>query len=230
MIVPSLMVKVGVLLGASCAIGLGHALIHDPIKLRPDQPAGKPREAGGPKPVPFDTALQETINRMAEEPGEETGASGETPGVGEGPGPVPSVTPPRATGPKAPAIDPATLGVEINLSQARWIYEYEVRKGQAQFLDARPANEYLAGHVTNSMHVIPGNFRNGIPQKVKDFLDPSQRIVVYCSGGDCDASHQVATFMSAAGFDRVHIFVDGFDAWAGAHPGDVQKGPDPFEG
>ena len=54
-------------------------------------------------------------------------------------------------------------------------------------------------------------------EQVKAFFaeghDPSQPIVVYCSGGECEDSHMLATKLHMAGFDNALVYKDGFPDW-----------------
>ena len=51
------------------------------------------------------------------------------------------------------------------------------------------------------------------------FLDKSQWIVIYCGGGDCDASHNLAQFLGLVGYNKCLIMKVGYPAWAQAgHP------------
>ena len=38
-------------------------------------------------------------------------------------------------------------------------------------------------------------------------------IVVYCTGGSCDASHRVASDLKAIGYTRVFLYSGGWDDW-----------------
>lgn len=237
---PTFIAKVVIVLGVAGAIGVTHAFLNGPLLLRAKEPE-KGTPTPGPKPVPYVPELDNILPGNGDAGSEAAdGQSGEgtipgdlatEPVAPTDTGAQPHAPPPTpaAEGPAA-EVDLASLGRDVTLAEAHAVYTKEARQGLAQFIDARPPEEYQAGHIAGSTNIVPNNFRNGTPQKVKNYLDPSQRIVVYCSGGDCDASHQVARFMSLAGFDRVHIFTEGFDAWQVAHSKDVQRGADPFGG
>lgn len=92
-------------------------------------------------------------------------------------------------------------------------------------LDARSTREYLAGHVPGSIHLEFGMFTRGAPEKVE--LLRGMPMVIYCGGGDCDASHKVKTMLEAYGLDQIYVFVPGFPVWEQAgYP--VEQGESPF--
>ncbi len=119
----------------------------------------------------------------------------------------------------------ATLGDgEIGLARAQQLYdEYAV------FLDARPLYQYEQGHITGS-HWMPVErvMDNGaLFFEIEDLAGgQDQTVVIYCGGGDCDASHNLAIVLEQAGFTNLLIFVDGYPAWEAAGL-DTQVGAPP---
>jgi len=93
----------------------------------------------------------------------------------------------------------------------------------ALFIDARPVEEYEAGHVPGAFNVPPSKI-SGI-SALLDFMGPGDRIVVYCEGGSCDASHLVAIRLEDLGITRVHIDADGYPGWEAAGH-ETADGPD----
>src|SRR5690606_34718868 len=98
----------------------------------------------------------------------------------------------------------------------------------AVFVDARNAEEFIAGHVENAMHLPPESFRGAMPRKAVDYL-LGQVVVVYCGGGLCDASENVAKYLQQAQIPaEIYVFKDGYPAWAAAgFP--TQTGPDTYQ-
>jgi 3-mercaptopyruvate sulfurtransferase SseA len=41
----------------------------------------------------------------------------------------------------------------------------------------------------------------------------STRIVTYCSGRECEDSHELAQILLQFGYENVSVFIDGFPAW-----------------
>ncbi|MEZ6234979.1 MAG: rhodanese-like domain-containing protein [Phycisphaerales bacterium] len=106
------------------------------------------------------------------------------------------------------------LGQYITLDQARTLWEH----GLAQFIDARRADEYAAGHIPRALLCDPSVMYTSPPEfLVMGLFDPATTtMVIYCEGGSCDASENVGRFLQQAGFTQVHIFRDGFPAWSAA--------------
>jgi rhodanese-related sulfurtransferase len=100
--------------------------------------------------------------------------------------------------PTQPTASPAApLGLMIDSKAAKTLFDEGVI-----FLDARIQPEYDAGHI-------------GTPaaDEAMKALDASQPVVIYCGGGDCDASKNVAILLQQAGFKQVHIIEKGFPEW-----------------
>lgn len=130
------------------------------------------------------------------------------------------------TGTGTDAAEPRELVLdetEIDLETARLLFD----AGAADFIDARIAEEYEAGHILGAMHITPDMIRSGVPAAV-DFLSADRPIVVYCGGGDCHDSHLVAErLQSLFGFTRTHVFTGGYPEWTAAGL-PVGTGPDPI--
>ncbi len=115
-----------------------------------------------------------------------------------------------------PTPDPSALkhGQEIDLAKA-----WELFQAGAPFADARFVEDYEKGHVEGAFWITTEQFMNGNTPAALEFLDKSSWIVIYCSGGNCDASHNLAQFMSLVGFNKCVIMKDGYQPWADAgHP------------
>jgi rhodanese-related sulfurtransferase len=133
--------------------------------------------------------------------------------------PSPAAAPPAA-GPAAAAGSAATRAfpphpekpwVEVSGDDVLSLHE----RGDVPFLDARRTSVYRAGHIAGSRPF--SIWESDVDDKVKQFFneghDPSQPIVVYCSGGDCEDSHMLAVKLHMAGFDNALVYKDGFPDW-----------------
>lgn len=107
----------------------------------------------------------------------------------------------------ADAAAPASgaLGLEIRLEQAFALFS----EGKP-FFDARHQPEYAAGHVQDAV-LTPTDEFNAKLGELMAYRD--ETVVIYCGGGQCDASHNLAILLENAGFKKLHIMVDGFPAW-----------------
>jgi len=123
------------------------------------------------------------------------------------------------------AFDPDALGLEISTEEAFALWEQDL----AMFVDTRRHREYEEGHIPGALWIPAELFSRGRTPEAVGFLDPSQPLVLYCGGGDCDASKNTALLLTNYGFTRLHIYTDGLPAWIQAGH-DVEAGPDPITG
>lgn len=108
--------------------------------------------------------------------------------------------------------DPDLLGVRISLAQAKALYD----SLGADFIDAREAHEFGPGHIPGAYNLTQGQFAGSTTPEVIEIMDPTRPVVIYCGGGNCHASENVAILLQQSGFTSIHIMVDGFPAWVAA--------------
>ncbi|MEM9066552.1 MAG: rhodanese-like domain-containing protein [Planctomycetota bacterium] len=103
------------------------------------------------------------------------------------------------------------LGLEISAAEAKLIFD---AFPDAQFLDARLPSEYDEAHVQGAFYLTPDMLTSVDASPVMEFLNPEAPTIIYCVGGDCEASHNVAQYLQEFyGFTTLHIMMDGFPAW-----------------
>jgi len=86
-----------------------------------------------------------------------------------------------------------------------------------QVVDAREPAEFGEGHIPTAINLPPGAFSGGgIPDVVGQRLSRDLPIVVYCSGGNCDASKSVALRLMDLGFGQTFVYEDGYTGWTKA--------------
>jgi rhodanese-related sulfurtransferase len=109
----------------------------------------------------------------------------------------------------SPAMITEGMPQEIDsVARAKEIFD----KGYVLFVDARSSDNYENGHIQGAISLPVGQF----DEKIESFLDrypTEQPIVTYCSGRTCEDSHDLAQFLTDAGFTDVRIFIDGFSGW-----------------
>lgn len=103
---------------------------------------------------------------------------------------------------------PAALGLMIDAKAAKAFFDQGVI-----FLDARIQLEFDAGHVPQAYLLNSSMFGTPAADEAMKALDPSQPVVIYCGGGDCDASKNVAILLQQAGFRQLHIIEKGYPEW-----------------
>jgi rhodanese-related sulfurtransferase len=94
-------------------------------------------------------------------------------------------------------------------------------KYNVHFLDARDPTLYNAGH-------IPG--AKNIPfEKVADHSDEVAAMpkgdlyLLYCDGGDCHLSKDLAEYMQGQGFKRLAVYEGGWAEWSKEAPDFIEK-------
>lgn len=111
----------------------------------------------------------------------------------------------------APVVSPTAAAdfVEVTVDAAAQAYS----EGFTTFIDARPMDEYIAGHVPDAILMPPSAFYGGQIPAVIDELAHEDPILVYCGGGDCDASHEVVKRLRLLGFTNLYIMTAGYPGW-----------------
>jgi len=124
----------------------------------------------------------------------------------------PSITPlPKTDGfrdPLSAAHADIPLGMMIDSVAAKKLFDDGVI-----FLDARIDEEFKAGHIPQAFHLNSSLFNTPAAANTMKALDQSQPIVIYCGGGDCDASTNLAILLQGAGYTKLHIIQNGFPEW-----------------
>ena len=113
---------------------------------------------------------------------------------------------------EAVGLDPiSTPNADVDAHQA-----YELFNTGAVFIDARNRGDYDAGCVEGAFHIKPDMVRSGEAFAILDTLIPEMTVVIYCYGGDCDSSHNLAIELEPLGFTDLRIMTDSYDDWAAA--------------
>ena len=96
---------------------------------------------------------------------------------------------------------------EITVSQARSL------TGAVMWLDARPDEEFAAGHIPGAKLLNAEHWDSLLPD-VLNAWTPGQKLIVYCSRQNCDASHEVARRLcEEADLKNVFVLEGGWEAW-----------------
>jgi rhodanese-related sulfurtransferase len=121
-----------------------------------------------------------------------------------------AVADPGATAPDSLFV-PSDTAYEVKLNTVSGLY-MKRSKFNIHFLDAREPKLYDAGHITGSTN-IPF-------EQLKAFADTLGKMpktdlyVLYCDGGDCHLSHDLADYMLANGFKRCAVYTGGWNEWS----------------
>ena len=104
---------------------------------------------------------------------------------------------------------------EITLAQARAF----ARDRQVLWVDARPADAFVAGHLPDAVNLKLAAWDADFPGLLKVW-QPESVLVVYCDDQACGAATAVAERLRAAGLPEVYVLSDG---WAAAKA-DMENG------
>ena len=136
-----------------------------------------------------------------------------------------------ATG-EAPAGDPAIASGGADPSPAD-LPDYYISIDRAfqyweegmPFVDARTDREREVGTIEGAFHLETRNFIDSTAVTTLDLLDRAFPVVIFCGGGECDASENVAKRLIGWGFTEVYVMHEGFGAWeAAGHPTEPVEG------
>lgn len=85
------------------------------------------------------------------------------------------------------------------------------------WVDARPREKFDAGHIRGAM-LLNGFEWDTLAPIFLDAWDPGSTIIVYCDGGTCTASHEIADRIRAQFElpDKVVVLKGGWEAWQSA--------------
>lgn len=82
----------------------------------------------------------------------------------------------------------------------------------AIFIDARQEEAFMKGHIPGAINMYANSFNQYVPQLVQIPVD--RQIVIYCNGGSCDLSHDLADQILAIGLHKkVVVYTGGVDEW-----------------
>lgn len=90
-------------------------------------------------------------------------------------------------------------------------FAYKLFKDGVKFIDARSSDEFSEGHIKGAVNIPFYGSENYL--NVISGLNKNETVVTYCSGADCDISILSADELFKMGFNRVYVFIGGFEEW-----------------
>jgi len=140
------------------------------------------------------------------------------------PATTPAAPPPAATAPAValPVIPDLDRPIQIELATLKKLHD----AGAVLVVDARTAYEYADGHIAGAVN-LPYNDALKDPGRLEKLGEAGRPIAVYCSGGGCELSMDLAKLMIEHGRKKVLVYEGGWPEWAsleyptarGAQPG-----------
>jgi len=108
-----------------------------------------------------------------------------------------------------PKNDPVTDSFEIkDANTAKEIYD----TGKAVFVDARSYEAFIDGHIKNAVSIPTGQSIEFIDH-FKTKYPSTTPVITYCSGRECNDSHELAQYLIGEGYANVKVFIDGYQGW-----------------
>jgi rhodanese-related sulfurtransferase len=129
-------------------------------------------------------------------------------------------TKPNTDAESAPATQPSEQAASLPAASGNSNKPLEIRIDQVEKLltnpdvlviDARKSNEFEKGHIGNAINIFTPEFEQNIPRIIG--LPREKPIVVYCGGGACELSHELAGHLVGLGFKRVFVYTGGWNEW-----------------
>jgi rhodanese-related sulfurtransferase len=99
----------------------------------------------------------------------------------------------------------------VTMEEARALFDAH----GAVFIDARPEQDYRAGHIQGAFNLPANAFDQALPS-LQTRISPDAFLIAYCDGEHCSLSHEVAAQLVANGFSHVVVFVNGWTLWRNA--------------
>jgi rhodanese-related sulfurtransferase len=194
----SLPAQVLALIGLATLIGGVHSLVVPVRVTREVKPPVIPGEAGGD----------------GEPAGPDAAPEGDPEAPDDGAGTAPADGAGISAGGEAVGED-GKIGLEL----AADLHERAMMGEPIWFLDARTAEDYDAGHIAGALHMSHTRLSSGDGlDEIMMFSPPGSGdlLVIYCTGGDCEASEDTAILLSDAGYGNIAIMSAGYDEWTEA--------------
>ncbi len=79
-------------------------------------------------------------------------------------------------------------------------------------IDARSAENYNKSHIGNAINIFPYDEESIVVQKIFE-LPQNKKLVIYCDGGQCDSSHELAKMIMNFGLKNVYLYAGGWEEW-----------------
>ncbi|MFB3851530.1 MAG: rhodanese-like domain-containing protein [Acidobacteriota bacterium] len=111
------------------------------------------------------------------------------------------------------AQDTTVTGFKMMTTDEVMLYMKE-KKISIIVVDARSPEEYGLGHIPGAIN-IPDTDVENYYKKYQDKLKKAELIIVYCSGGSCGSSEEVASQLIKKGIpaSKVAVHQDGLPGW-----------------
>lgn len=96
----------------------------------------------------------------------------------------------------------------VSTAQAKKVFD----KKAGIFIDARRADQFAKGHIPGALNIYPSDFGENLQKIIS--IPRDKLIVVYCDGGLCELSHDLANELMQFGFKKVVVYTGGWEEWS----------------
>lgn len=107
------------------------------------------------------------------------------------------------------AFAPSDQPYKIELPTVMGLY-MKRKKNNVHFVDARETKLYGEGHIPGAVN-IP--FEH-VAEQESIAIPKEDLVVIYCDGGDCHLSHDLAAYMIEGGWKRIAVYEGGWAEWS----------------
>ena len=104
--------------------------------------------------------------------------------------------------------------VEVSIITEAKAREY-LDDGETIFLDTREAEDYAENHIKGAIS-FPDPEKEDLYTRLESQLPLKARIVLYCSGPECEMAENVAAFLAKMGYTGLMIMAAGMEGWESA--------------
>ncbi len=80
-------------------------------------------------------------------------------------------------------------------------------------IDARSPEKFAESHIKNAVNIYPFMDDDQEYYRLLNEIPMDKIIVVYCDGGNCDLSHEVANTLLGLGYTNVYLYLGGWEDW-----------------
>ena len=189
------------IVGAAFLFGTVHALVIKPVDISKVD-LKTDGDINGGRNIPIDPPA---------EPGDAT------PGTDTGSG-EPPVDPPVTNPPEEIVVSDAVLDAPVPEGTLTLRQAHKLWEDGAYFIDARHEEEFEAGHIQYAAWLTSSLFDTDSDRAfgIANDMPIESTVVIYCVGGECDASHNVARRLAQIGFTDLRIMGVGYTDWVNA--------------
>ncbi len=170
-------------------------------RLEPPPPSPPPHPAASPKPSPKPKAPAPSAALAPAEP------PAYVPPDMNDPMGIAAVAP----GDGLPAIPDLGRPLQMQLPAVKKFFDAQA----ATIVDARDPEEYAEGHIPGAIN-LPYDQVITDPERIEAFDPKGKPTIVYCGGGTCEVSMNLAFRMVEAGKKHVLVFMGGWPEWQAA--------------